>query len=104
VERPSEIVLGQGTGRNIAPGGLDLPPDLGDGLENAALVGDIALDAFDQIWNQLAAATELNIDQGPGIANAVAKASVAIKPAINNDAIVRAIVFALGLSFHDRRS
>ena len=32
-----------------------------------------------------------------------AKASTAIKPAINNDETVAAIVFTLGLSFHDWR-
>jgi hypothetical protein len=32
-----------------------------------------------------------------------AKASTAIKPAINSDETVAAIVFALGFSFHDRR-
>ena len=33
--------------------------------------------------------------------NRKATASIAIKPAINNNAIVAAILFALGLSFHD---
>jgi hypothetical protein len=32
-----------------------------------------------------------------------AKTSITINPTLNNDAIVPAIVFALGLSFHDRR-
>ena len=32
-----------------------------------------------------------------------AKASTAIKPAINSNEIVAAIAFAVGLSFHDRR-
>jgi hypothetical protein len=36
-------------------------------------------------------------------ANRKATASIAIKPAINNNEIVAAILFALGLSFHDRR-
>jgi hypothetical protein len=35
--------------------------------------------------------------------NRKATASIAIKPAINNNEIVAAILFALGLSFHDRR-
>jgi hypothetical protein len=35
--------------------------------------------------------------------NRMATASIAIKPAINNNEIVAAILFALGLSFHDRR-
>jgi hypothetical protein len=35
--------------------------------------------------------------------NRKATASIAIKPAINNSEIVAAILFALGLSFHDRR-
>jgi hypothetical protein len=35
--------------------------------------------------------------------NRKATASAAIKPAINNNEIVAAILFALGLSFHDRR-
>jgi hypothetical protein len=35
--------------------------------------------------------------------NRKATASIAIKPAINNNAIVTAILFALGLSFHDLR-
>jgi hypothetical protein len=35
--------------------------------------------------------------------NRMAAASIAIKPAINNNEIVAAILFALGLSFHDRR-
>jgi len=35
--------------------------------------------------------------------NRRATASIAIKPAINNNEIVAAILFALGLSFHDRR-
>jgi hypothetical protein len=35
--------------------------------------------------------------------NRKAMASIAIKPAINNNEIVAAILFALGLSFHDRR-
>jgi hypothetical protein len=35
--------------------------------------------------------------------NRKARASIAIKPAINNNEIVAAILFALGLSFHDRR-
>jgi hypothetical protein len=30
-------------------------------------------------------------------------ASIAIKPTINNSEIVAAILFAFGLSFHDRR-
>jgi hypothetical protein len=36
-------------------------------------------------------------------ANRKATASIAIKPAINNNEVVAAILFALGLSFHDRR-
>jgi hypothetical protein len=36
-------------------------------------------------------------------ANRKATASIAIKPTINNSEIVAAILFALGLSFHDRR-
>jgi hypothetical protein len=35
--------------------------------------------------------------------NRKATASIAIKPAINNNEIVAAILFALGLSFQDRR-
>jgi hypothetical protein len=35
--------------------------------------------------------------------NRKATTSIAIKPTINNDAIVTAILFALGLSFHDLR-
>jgi hypothetical protein len=35
--------------------------------------------------------------------NRKATASIAIKPAINNNEIVAATLFALGLSFHDRR-
>ena len=33
----------------------------------------------------------------------IRKANIAIKPPISNSEIVAAIVFALGLSFHDRR-
>jgi hypothetical protein len=36
-------------------------------------------------------------------ANRKATASIAIKPTINNNEIVAASLFALGLSFHDRR-
>jgi hypothetical protein len=34
-------------------------------LERAFFVGGVALHGFDQIWNQVVAAFELNIDVGP---------------------------------------
>jgi hypothetical protein len=45
-----------------------LPTQFDRGRERSAFVRDISLDAFDQIGNEIAAAAELNIDLGPGIA------------------------------------
>jgi hypothetical protein len=45
----------------------------------------------------------INVKREVYCVNRKATASIAIKPAINNNEIVAAILFALGLSFHDRR-
>ena len=47
--------------------GDGLPTEFDHGRERSAFVRDISLNAFNQVGNEIAAATELNIDLCPGI-------------------------------------
>src|SRR4029077_19033333 len=64
-KRAGQLILGGslvGRARGLHGHGAEF----GDVLERTFFVGGVAFHSFDQIWNQVVAAFELNVDVGPG--------------------------------------